>query len=87
MEQNYYAIFFNTEGQTVTTLSGMVNMEPLGMFEEQVSAIEQAQKLFPSNHIKAGVCMLKDAGKGLGGFEVVDFFELQDKWRQMGDAA
>lgn len=87
MEQNFYAVFFNAVGETAFTQSGQFNMEPLGMFENQASAIKHAQTLFPSNHVRGGVCMLKNNGKGLGGFTVMNYCDLQDLWSQQGEAA
>lgn len=83
----YYAVFFNAEGETVITSNGQINAEPLGEFESFIHATEHAQRLYPSNHIHFGVCLLKNQGKGLGGFKVIDCYDMQDLWDEVGDVA
>lgn len=86
--QNYYAVFFNTEGAIVYTDKGQFNYEPLGLHKEKLTATLAAKAKFPANHLRDGVCILKAEGKGLGGFMVVTYIELHDLWMQIeGDAA
>lgn len=79
---NYYAVFFDCGGCPNYNESGELDPVEIGNYDTRNQAIQQAESKLEANHVREGVCLLKDKKKAQCGFMVVSLRELVTEFRQ-----